>query len=229
MTTESESGIRLHLEENKAPPRTILLEYFDVVASRSEGELIFDNVKEQINLSPLEIGNSLKEKFMYFKFRTSTMNIMAHISTTIDELRDKHDKTDREKELVDEYDGLDGEMASCNQVIIKAIQSDAGGVIEFDIQTWVTVRTEYEINGKKKYKMVPEQVPNGNIKCSPDQYLRGVELAEENGYRRLNCTAGYNFYKALKMAVRCKFISKTDVTKIKASGPKTEDFLGGRK
>ena len=61
--------------------------------------------------------------------------------------------------------------------------------------------------------------PPGSVQCSPKEYDRSMLLAEENLYRKMNCTARDHFRRALGLAFRVGMLNASDKVQIMRDKP----------
>jgi hypothetical protein len=208
--TKDETKVNVRVEEPLKIAQSVFLEYYGITAGRSEGDMAFDGVKEQIKLASADIAISKSEKERYFKLSTSTLLIMAAISKMVNDKREANENNP----LVKKYDELEGILDACNLITIGFDTSESA--YSYKLSTFVSKKED----DHKEH----ESIESGAMEVKYDGLQHAISLAEENGYRRLNCSASSNFFKALSLAFKIGFLTNEDVTMVKAKIVRPEEF-----
>lgn len=186
-----------------APPATIIREeqqgshtlaLFGMSLAKAEMDFDFEIIKNQIRLATDEIGHATSEKQMYFLYTSKTELIMTALLPII------HNNI--EHPLKDEYVTLEKELKACLAGYLSVQKDETGDVNEYKITM------QGPIYGK-------ESNSSGSVECAPKEYDRSLTLAEENLYRKMNCSARDHFRRALGLAFRLNVVSADDKMEIK--------------
>ena len=191
-------------EEIGTSPRDPLLEFYDILSSRSVGDLTFNINKDQISLSPVGIKSSRGEMERYFHLITDFALTLASMSLEIEGLRKINDKDP----LVTEYDALSETLKSCNLFVTGFADNPSGRGYSIAVS----------IGQKKDGDNDLGEVKASDMEVKYDSIKYGLKAQAENGYRILNCGALQNWFRARCLAVKCELISIDDGATLKGSG-----------
>jgi hypothetical protein len=193
-----------------------LLRLFAIAAVRIEGDFEFDEVREQIIHSPQWIAEAKNQEDRHERYVLMTAFILDMLFIKIEELR----KSNPQDERVLEYSSLEGEMHSCDVINLKCTMTEEGNDHHFTAATYASDKKEM---GKGKDKV---EMNDTNIKVdfTEERYSEGMDVAKENGYRRINCTARNNYRKAMRLAVSSGFFDPNKALSIRKNMVRAEDF-----
>jgi hypothetical protein len=163
----------------------------------------FEIIKHQIQLATDEIGHATSEKQMYFLYTSKTELIMTAMGPLLD-----RQENERFKEI---YDTLEREMRSCLAGYLTVDHGETGDSNEY------TITMAGPVYGKETRST--DGSPPGTVQCSPKEYDRSMLLAEENLYRKMNCTARDHFRRALGLAFRVGMLNSSDRIQIMRDKP----------
>ena len=195
MTTSDERS------EGAALSHTLAL--FGMSIQRAEMDFDFEIIKHQIQLATDEIGHATSEKQMYFLYTSKTELIMTAMGPLLD-----RQENERFKEI---YDTLEREMRSCLAGYLTVDHGETGDSNEY------TITMAGPVYGKETRST--DGSPPGTVQCSPKEYDRSMLLAEENLYRKMNCTARDHFRRALGLAFRVGMLNSSDRIQIMRDKP----------
>jgi hypothetical protein len=179
------------------------LALFGMSIQRAEMDFDFEIIKHQIQLATDEIGHATSEKQMYFLYTSKTELIMTAMGPLLDRT-----ENDRFKE---NYDTLEREMKSCLAGYLTVDHGETGDSNEY------TITMAGPVYGKETRST--DGSPPGSVQCSPKEYDRSMLLAEENLYRKMNCTARDHFRRALGLAFRVGMLNAADKVQIMRDKP----------
>lgn len=177
----------------------------------------YDEQREQIIKAPEYICEARSEKDKHTRLRMMTAQILAKIQMRVREKRDSKDLDD--KEIVMEYADILNKMSSCNIVKVFSVYENTAlnrGA------NFVSVGTRI-VKEKERDDQPYEDVKSDVITGPESGFSDALFAAEENGYRKLNCTAYWDFTRALALAYRVGYIDANRVVQIDNRTIRAED------
>ncbi len=219
--------------EASADHSSPFLRYFAIVASLQDNDLDVNLNKMKIMLFPDWIVEGRNQEEIHERYTNATAFIMAVISRKIEEKREE----DPDNPIIAEYDELNGELGTCDVVMVTDQKIDSGDEIYFKMTTHMSAVKDETANpgaSHGRLGMVPLTQGAGND-CTESLFDSAREEARENGFRRVNCTARTNFRRALTLAYRVGYLDPEESLTITARRPRSEDieddikmYRGGR-
>lgn len=179
------------------------LALFGMSIQRAEMDFDFEIIKHQIQLATDEIGHATSEKQMYFLYTSKTELIMTALGPLLDRAENVRYKED--------YDALEREMKACLAGYLTVDHGETGDANEY------TITMAGPVYGREARSS--DGTPPGSVQCSPKEYDRSMLLAEENLYRKMNCTARDHFRRALGLAFRAGMLNASDKVQIQRDKP----------
>jgi hypothetical protein len=188
-----------------------LLRLFAIAAVRIEGDFEFDEVREQIIHSPQWIAEAKNQEDRHERYVLMTAFILDMMFVKMEELR----KDPTKKGMVLDYEELEGEMHSCDVINLKCTMTEEGNDHHF---------TSATLASDKKAGKVKMEDTDVKVDFTEEKYSEGMDIAKENGYRRINCTARNNYRRAMRLAVSSGFFDPNKTLSIRKNMVRAEDF-----
>lgn len=197
-----------HAQESSTALRAI-----SILASRNpEGDFKVDDSRLIIKYSPQYISEGSSQEDKHDRYTNMTFFILSCIAPRVRERR-----RDPQDEMVLEYDDLRSDLSKCHIVAVGSEPKTIGGRIEY---------TEFKTSiGRGDGKDGMNAIPSADVLTPISGFAEGLKEARENGFRRINCTARMNYFRALQLAYLIGYIDPDEGMDISVNKPRAEKML----
>lgn len=191
------------LPRTRAMSATLAM-YQAALAHPHDATFNFDHVRVQIQMAADEVAMARTEKEMFFQYTAKAVLICAALYPHV------HRKKDAK--LLERYEEVKAQLKACHEGYIQVTRNETGKLVDYTLSVMIpgTKLPSDEADDEEEEDGGNEGMQSGTVQCDPSNFDVAKIVAEENLYRRLNCTARHIFYEALEMAFETDLLGMND-------------------